>query len=203
MVVCKPTTVNRKRRPLMANFNDIRKVHIAEDKLKSLQELDGCPLSYMAQVVNKVDTSPPYGPQFIGSVLSYHVPLMNPVKPPSVDNHPCGNLSFLSDIDVEMPSIVTDNEIHWQNLQFSDSQNQEFVCYATTYGKANKKVAKQIYIKKTGNHALDIGLIINPKLPYLGAIQDGNVCDKGECGILEITCPYSARDKTFKEACED
>ncbi|KAJ8312189.1 hypothetical protein KUTeg_009562, partial [Tegillarca granosa] len=217
MVVCKPTTVNRKRRPLMANFNDNRKVHITEDKLKSLQELDGCPVSYMAQVVNKVDTTPPYDPQFIGSALSYHVPLMNPVKPTSVDSHPCDNLLFPSDIDVEMPSIVTDNEIHWQNLQLSDSQcvniekdtrNQaESATWmslrkcritASNFGKIMKRKST---INR--NHAHDIGLIINPKLPYLGATPDGKVCDKGECGILEIKCPYSARDKTFKEACED
>ena len=43
-------------------------------------------------------------------------------------------------------------------------------------------------------HIHDCGLKINPELSFLGASSDGKVCDSGTTGILEIKCPYTARD---------
>ena len=56
--------------------------------------------------------------------------------------------------------------------------------------------------KKTENHVHDCGLIVNSFFPYLGATPDGKVCDKGETGLIEVKCPYTARDCTIDEACE-
>lgn len=79
-------------------------------------------------------------------------------------------------------------------------QKQTFFSKATTYGTVNEKAAKIMYARRTNNHVHDIGLIVNQHLPFLGATPDGKVCDTGESGILEIKCPYSARDMTLQEA---
>ena len=72
----------------------------------------------------------------------------------------------------------------------------------TSYGQANEKTAKVIYMKQRNCHLHNIGLVVNPICPFLGASPDGIVCENGECGIIEVKCPYSARDYKIKEACE-
>ena len=81
-------------------------------------------------------------------------------------------------------------------------RKNEFFSSSTSYGKANENVAKQIYIKKTGNHLHDIGLIVNPSLPFLGATPDGITCEQSVTGIIEVKCPYSVRDMSINDACE-
>ncbi len=45
--------------------------------------------------------------------------------------------------------------------------------------------------------------MIIPLIPYLGASPDGIVCDEGGVGILEVKCPFSMRNSTIKDACEN
>lgn len=80
-------------------------------------------------------------------------------------------------------------------------QRQSFTSAPTSYGKANEVIAKQMYIKQTGNHIHDIGLVVNPDLPFLGASPDAIVCDNMVTGLVEIKCPYSVRDMTIEDAC--
>ena len=48
------------------------------------------------------------------------------------------------------------------------------------------------------------GLIINPELPWIGASPDGAVtCACHGPGILEIKCPFSAKDRTLRECVKD
>lgn len=68
--------------------------------------------------------------------------------------------------------------------------------------KANKIVAKQMYIRNTVNHLHEVGLIVNPDLPFLGATPDGIMCEKSTTAIIEIKCLYSVRDMSICEACE-
>lgn len=42
---------------------------------------------------------------------------------------------------------------------------------------------------------------INNAFPFLAATPDGKLCENGECGIVEIKCPYLARDLSISEAC--
>jgi hypothetical protein len=78
---------------------------------------------------------------------------------------------------------------------------QKFTSSATSYGKAHEAKAKYEYMNKFhGAHVHDCGLIVNPSYSFLGATPDGKVCWEGETGILEIKCPYSARDYTIREA---
>ena len=78
---------------------------------------------------------------------------------------------------------------------------KSFTSSATTYGKSNEKAAISNYISKSGNHVHDCGLVIGYKFPFLAATRDGKVCDDGTTGIIEVKCPYSARDMTVKDAC--
>ena len=75
-----------------------------------------------------------------------------------------------------------------------------FSSVPTSYGKNNERNAIEMYIKKTGHHVHDCGLVVNPKFPFLGATPDGKVCDNGKTGLVEIKCPYSARDLNIREA---
>lgn len=50
------------------------------------------------------------------------------------------------------------------------------------------------------------GLIVNPKLPWLGASPDALVSDSSEeqvYGAIEVKCPSSKADSTIMEACND
>lgn len=84
----------------------------------------------------------------------------------------------------------------------STFDSKPFVAKPTSYGQVNEKTAKAMYIKKTGNHCHDVGLVVNPMFPFLGASPDAIVCADGVSGLVEIKCPYAARDYTIIEATE-
>ena len=71
---------------------------------------------------------------------------------------------------------------------------------AMQWGIDMESVAKQAYVKSVKDkHELfeidDAGLYINPKAPHLGASTDGLIsCSCCGLGVLEIKCPYSAKD---------
>ncbi|XP_078619114.1 uncharacterized protein LOC144886368 [Branchiostoma floridae x Branchiostoma japonicum] len=71
-----------------------------------------------------------------------------------------------------------------------------------TYGKVHEVDAKEAYLKCKGGHVHlhDCGLVVNPSFSFLGASPDAKVCCEGQTGILEVKCPYSARNKTVKDA---
>ena len=52
----------------------------------------------------------------------------------------------------------------------------------------------------------ETGLVVNPSLPFLGASPDGKVFDPTEVepfGLLEIKAPFTWRNNSFLEACQD
>lgn len=81
-------------------------------------------------------------------------------------------------------------------------QKKEFSSSSTSYGKANEIIAKQMYIRNTGNHLHEVGLIVNPGFPFLGATPDGIMSDKSTTAIIEMKCSYAVRDMCICEACE-
>lgn len=81
-------------------------------------------------------------------------------------------------------------------------QKKEFSSSSTSYGKANEIIAKQMYIRNTGNHLHEVGLIVNPGFPFLGATPDGIMSDKSTTAIIEMKCSYTVRDMCICEACE-
>ena len=73
----------------------------------------------------------------------------------------------------------------------------------TTYGKNHEGPAKQQYLKQhPAHHIHDCGLVVNPQFSFLAASPDGKVCVDGETGVLEVKCPFTARDITIAEAVE-
>lgn len=67
---------------------------------------------------------------------------------------------------------------------------------ATNYGKINEHKAKEKIEEKCNLKIAECGIFIDHEHQYLGATPDGLVGDRG---ILEIKCPYSARDLTPEE----
>lgn len=73
---------------------------------------------------------------------------------------------------------------------------------ALTYGRTHEASAKDAYLKMNDDcHLHECGFIVSNQMPFLGATPDGVVCKPGGQGIIEIKCPYSARNMTIKEAC--
>ena len=73
---------------------------------------------------------------------------------------------------------------------------------STEYGKRNELNAKARYMELyPTRHFHDCGLVVNPEFMFLGATPDGKLCSDGESGIVEIKCPWSARNCTIDEAC--
>ena len=70
----------------------------------------------------------------------------------------------------------------------------------TSCGKTNETNAIENYIQQTGNHVHDCGIIINPEFSFLGSSPDSKVCDHGITGLIEVKCPYTARDMSVFEA---
>ena len=62
---------------------------------------------------------------------------------------------------------------------------------AMDYGRRNEVKAKSKYLETSHDrHLHERGLVVTNEFPFLGASPDGKVCDAGQCGILEIKCPY-------------
>jgi len=45
--------------------------------------------------------------------------------------------------------------------------------------------------------------MINSYFQFLGASLDGMLCDNGLTEIVEIKCPFTARNMNLVDACED
>ncbi|KAK3106916.1 hypothetical protein FSP39_002901 [Pinctada imbricata] len=88
-------------------------------------------------------------------------------------------------------------------LQRKSTPNEKFLSKifrpkSLEYGKRNEENAKAKYLKQhPSRHFHKCGLVINEKFTFLGARQDGKLCDDGVCGIVEIKCPFSARNFTI------
>ena len=81
--------------------------------------------------------------------------------------------------------------------------NTEIHAPSLDYGRRHEAQAKAQYLKTfPSRHIHECGLVVNNEFSFLGASPDGKVCDSGLCGILEIKCPYTARNITIKEACK-
>ena len=70
-----------------------------------------------------------------------------------------------------------------------------------SYGSAHESVAKIRSCElKPSVHLHDCGFVVNPHVSFLGATPDAKVCCKGVTDILEVKCPYTARDVSISQA---
>lgn len=75
---------------------------------------------------------------------------------------------------------------------------------ALEYGKRNEIHAKTEFLKKyPAKHLHECGFVINREFDFLGSTPDGKICDDGDSGIIEIKCPYRARDHMIVQACAE
>ena len=89
-------------------------------------------------------------------------------------------------------------------------ESRQFYSKATNWGCKHEETARSAYvaIKEKMHQKFKVracGLFIHPTYPHLGASPDGIItcaCCSG-IAVLEVKCPYSCRDKSFLEACND
>ncbi|XP_038045000.1 uncharacterized protein LOC119725695 isoform X1 [Patiria miniata] len=80
-----------------------------------------------------------------------------------------------------------------------------FSTAATKWGCSHEIEARQAYVERMGevHHNFDVkdsGLVINTSCPHIGASPDGRIsCDCCGEGVLEIKCPFCARDTQVNE----
>lgn len=80
---------------------------------------------------------------------------------------------------------------------------------ATRWGCEHERTARDAYTAWVSSKHLNLaitdkGLVIHPDFPYLGASPDGFVkCRCCGCGVIEVKCPFSCRDRSFLQATED
>ncbi len=74
------------------------------------------------------------------------------------------------------------------------------------WGRAKEAVAIELYSKAMSEHhqnfrVVTSGLVVHPKVAYVRASPDGiAMCDCCPRRLVEVKCPYKARDITVKEA---
>jgi hypothetical protein len=74
---------------------------------------------------------------------------------------------------------------------------------AMDYGRKHEQDGKNKYLETfPSRHLHECGLVINNEFNFLAASPDGIVCDDGCSGIIEVKCPYSARNMSIEEACD-
>lgn len=80
-------------------------------------------------------------------------------------------------------------------------ENKSLSAPSLDYRKRNEKNAKAKYLEKYPSRNFhQCGFVINKELSFLRGTPDGKICDDGKSSIVEIKCPYTARDYTIKEA---
>ena len=85
----------------------------------------------------------------------------------------------------------------------------KFKAKSTQWGLEHEKSAIEKYCTETKNSHSNLtytasGLVLNPSYPYIGATPDGIVqCSCCEKRVLEVKCPYSCRDRSFKDSIDD
>ncbi|KAJ8313174.1 hypothetical protein KUTeg_009272 [Tegillarca granosa] len=135
----------------------------------------------------------------------------------------CLKSNPVNSIEIKQSTRGQHNKTNWYSISNASSSATEekkptdallkslfststFTCAATEYGTTREKSAKaQNTVEKSTNniHLLDYGLVINNEFPFLAATPDAKVCDKNEFGLLEIKCPYAARDMTIPQAIDN
>ncbi|KAJ8885747.1 hypothetical protein PR048_011947 [Dryococelus australis] len=71
---------------------------------------------------------------------------------------------------------------------------------ATKYGIEKERIAIEELEIRLGDRVQRTGQWVDEKLPFTGASPDGL---RGEDGLVEIRCPYSARDLTPEQAVKE
>ncbi|KAF2882250.1 hypothetical protein ILUMI_23918 [Ignelater luminosus] len=88
---------------------------------------------------------------------------------------------------------TTSRENVVKSLLYSDFKGNK----ATRYGNAKEVEVKRLFESIHNVKIVDCGMFVHKTLPYLSASPDGLI---GEDSLIEIKCPFSAKDMTIKES---
>lgn len=91
----------------------------------------------------------------------------------------------------------TDTASTIKHMLYTNRFNNKKLPNSLQYGIDNEERAKQKFMEITNLKVEACGLFIDEKKKFLGATPDGLI---GFDSIIEIKCPYSARDKLIHEA---
>ncbi|XP_077991527.1 uncharacterized protein LOC144445760 [Glandiceps talaboti] len=130
MVICKPGKINRKRKPVMAEFVDTRTDAAKHNDLEILQGLK-TPISYLCSGPS-VMANTQYGPVPLGSALIYHAEFLSPIRGPVDSDTGCGDILF------PKPSPIQTNSFDphdWDELAMSQQEAVELE--KQTVGQSN------------------------------------------------------------------
>ncbi|WAR24860.1 hypothetical protein MAR_038529 [Mya arenaria] len=120
MVMSRPTNVNRKRRPVMAQYVDNRKITAEKDDISALKKLKSSSISYLieenTQNTPKIDTL--FGRVPVGSVLSYHGPLLEPLNTPREQCSRCGEINYPKELK-DSEDALQGKQINWTDVAVS------------------------------------------------------------------------------------
>ena len=83
------------------------------------------------------------------------------------------------------------------------SNKKQFKSEACQWGIEKEKVAISLYEDEQNVNVESCGLIINPKWPWLGASADGVVNRNSIYRAIEVKCPFSKKNCTIEESCND
>ena len=84
-----------------------------------------------------------------------------------------------------------------------------YLLYTSRWGTENECAAREqfkvVMKAQHSNFSISVsGLVINTQYPHLGASPDGvTMCECCGKGVVELKCPYSARDYTVHESALD
>lgn len=84
-------------------------------------------------------------------------------------------------------------------------ENCQFSSQATDWGKKNEPKARAAYVAAVATQHVDFrcsasGLHISPEFPFLAATPDGLIdCACCGAGVLEVKCPFSAKDSCIEQ----
>ncbi|XP_062596311.1 uncharacterized protein LOC134257729 [Saccostrea cucullata] len=124
MIISCPTNLDRKRKPVIASYIDTRNIDINLDDIQELKKLKQSPISYLAgETTTKWTVNTPLGEQLIGSALSYHAPLIQPITKPRTA-WSCGDTVFPKALPSDLQNIQQLAH-EWKELNLTLSEATE------------------------------------------------------------------------------
>ncbi|ROI16374.1 hypothetical protein DPX16_6394 [Anabarilius grahami] len=108
---------------------------------------------------------------------------------------PLTTLDASTRLEMDLPALLEEGAKIFEELHLTPEQKKE-------------DTARESYLMAMQDLHADLnvaasGFTINPKLPWIGASTDVVTCACHEPGVLEIKCPFSAKDRTLHECVKD
>lgn len=84
----------------------------------------------------------------------------------------------------------------WDKKVYTHLNNKFQGNAATLNGVKGEQKARDLYAKETGQTVIQSGLLVNPRIPWLGYSPDGIIVNKK---IIEVKCPEKGKKKKIED----